>query len=107
MTCWIRSSIRGKEINEQFSPIVVTKNDGSQVYGVVVNLGGTRIVINTDASDPNQRVSIDRTTVKSIEPSAVSQMPPGLLMMLTKDEVLDLVAYVLSGGDKNHAAFRK
>ena len=96
-----------KEINEQFSPIVVTKNDGSQVYGVVVNLGGKTLTINTDASDPNQRVSIDRTTVKSIEPSAVSQMPPGLLMMLTKDEVLDLVAYVLSGGDKNHAAFRK
>jgi hypothetical protein len=29
------------------------------------------------------------------------------LSMLTKEEVLDLVAYVLSGGDKDHAAFRE
>ena len=34
-------------------------------------------------------------------------MPPNLLMMLTKEEVLDLVAYVLSAGDKNHDAFKK
>jgi len=30
-----------------------------------------------------------------------------LLSMLTKDEVLDLLAFVLSGGDKNGPAFQK
>jgi hypothetical protein len=45
--------------------------------------------------------------VESIEPSKVSMMPPNLLMMLKKEEILDLVAYVLSGGDSNHAAFKK
>jgi len=34
-------------------------------------------------------------------------MPPGLLDLLTKDEVLDLVAYVLSGGDAKDAMFGK
>jgi hypothetical protein len=34
-------------------------------------------------------------------------MPPMLLMMLKKEEVLDLVAYVLSGGNKGHAMFAK
>jgi len=32
---------------------------------------------------------------------------PWLLNMLTKDEVLDLVAYVLSGGDAENAMFKK
>jgi hypothetical protein len=34
-------------------------------------------------------------------------MPEGLLQLMTKDEVLDLVAYTLSGGDPKHEAFRK
>jgi hypothetical protein len=33
-------------------------------------------------------------------------MPPMLLMMLKKEEILDLTAYILSGGDKENAAFK-
>lgn len=94
-----------KEINEQFAPVVVTKNDGSAVSGVVVNLHGDIVVLNTDLTDPNQRVNVDRKEVKSIEVSKVSPMPPMLLNLLTKEEVLDLVAYVLSGGDPGHEWF--
>jgi hypothetical protein len=45
--------------------------------------------------------------VKTIEPSKVSLMPPGLLNILTKDEILDLVAYVLSAGDPANPMFGK
>jgi putative heme-binding domain-containing protein len=94
-------------INEQFAPIVVTKNDGSIMTGVVVNLSGDGVTLNTDLTDPNQRVNVDRKEVKSIELSKVSPMPPMLLAMLKKDEILDLLAYVLSGGNKEHAMFAK
>jgi putative heme-binding domain-containing protein len=96
-----------KEINEQFAPVVVTRQDGSTVSGVIVNLNGDSVQINTDLSDPDQRVSVDRKQVRSIEVSKVSPMPPMLLNMLTKEEVLDLVAFVLSGGDKEHRFFKK
>ncbi len=96
-----------KEINEQFAPIVVTKNDGSVISGVVVNLSGDNVTLNTDLSDPNQRINVDRKEVESIEVSKVSPMPPMLLAMLTKEEVLDLLAYVLSGGDKENDMFKK
>jgi len=96
-----------KEINEQFAPIVVTKNNGDVVSGVVVNLSGDNVTINTDVSDPNQRMNIDRKQVKSIEVSKVSPMPPMLLSMLKEDEVLDLLAYILSGGDKKNDMFKK
>jgi putative heme-binding domain-containing protein len=94
-------------INEQFAPIVVTKNDGTIMTGVVVNLSGDGVTLNTDLTDPNQRVNVDRKEVKSIEISKVSPMPPMLLAMLKKDEILDLLAYVLSGGNKEHAMFAK
>jgi putative heme-binding domain-containing protein len=96
-----------KEINEQFAPIIVTKTNGEMVSGVIVNLNGDSVTLNTDLSDPNQRTNVDRKQVQSIESSKVSPMPPMLLAMLKKDEILDLVAYILSGGDKTNAAFAK
>jgi putative heme-binding domain-containing protein len=96
-----------KTISDQFAPIIVTKNDGSIASGVVVNLSGDNVTLNTDLSDPNQRVNIDRKEVKSIEVSEVSPMPPMLLNMLTKDEILDLVAYALSGGKRDNEMFWK
>ena len=95
-----------KEINEQFVPVIVTMKNGDTVTGVVVNLNGDRVSVNTDMFDPNQQVNINRTQVESIEPSKVSPMPPGLLNLMKKDEVMDLVAYILSGGNRNHSAFK-
>lgn len=87
-----------KEINEQFVPIEVVTEDDERFRGVVVNLNGDTIMLNTDASDPNQQVAIDRKKVVSIGTSKVSPMPLNLLAMMTKDEILDLLAYILNGG---------
>jgi len=96
-----------KEINEQFVPVIVKLKNGDLVTGVVVNMNGDRVTVNTDMFDPNQRVNVNRPQVESIEPSKVSPMPPGLLNLMQKDEVMDLLAYILSGGDRNHPAFKK
>ena len=96
-----------KEINEQFVPTVVTKMDGSVVIGTIVNLYKQNITINTDPADPGQIEEISRANIQGIEPSKVSLMPPGLLSLLTKEEILDLLAYVLSGGDEKSLMFEK
>ena len=33
-------------------------------------------------------------------------MPPGLINTLNKDELLDLIAYLVSGGNANDKAFK-
>ncbi|NBR83991.1 MAG: heme-binding protein [Proteobacteria bacterium] len=95
-----------KEINEQFVPVVLTKTDGETITGIIVNLNGDSVQVNTDLTDPNQRIGVDRKQVVKMEPSKVSPMPEGLLNMLKQEEILDLVAYVLSGGDPKHAMFK-
>ena len=95
-----------KEINEQFVPIVLTKTNGEKITGIVTNLNGDGVVVNTDLMDPNQRINIDRKIVKSIEPSSISPMPEGLLNMMKQDDIMDLVAYVLSGGDSKNVMFK-
>ena len=89
-----------KEINEQFVPIEVITEDEERIRGVVVNLKGDTITLNTNAADPNERTNIDRKSVVSIAPSKVSPMPDDLLKFLTKEEILDLLAYVLNGVDE-------
>jgi len=96
-----------KEINEQFVPVIVKMKNGDIVTGVVVNMNGDRVTVNTDMFNPNQQIHVNRPQVENIEPSKVSPMPPGLLNLMQKDEVMDLLAYILSGGDRNHPAFKK
>ena len=39
--------------------------------------------------------------------SKVSIMPEGLLNTMTRDEILDLIAYIISGANPEHPAFRQ
>jgi putative heme-binding domain-containing protein len=96
-----------KEINEQFVPTFVKMKNGDVHTGVVVNLNGDRVTLNTDLYNPNQRTSVVRSEITSMGPSPVSPMPPGLLNMMEKEEIMDLLAYVLSGGKPGHEFFRK
>jgi putative heme-binding domain-containing protein len=95
-----------KEINEQFVPTFVTLKNGETLSGVVVNLNGNRVTLNTDLYNPNQRTSVQTNEVKSMGPSTVSPMPPGLLNMMEEEEVMDLLAYILSGDDPQHKFFK-
>ena len=95
-----------KDINEQFVPMTITKNNGDVVTGVIVNLNGDNVMVNTDPADPFQQETIDRKKVKNIEPSKTSPMPEGLLALLTEEEIKDLTAYILSGGDRKDTMFR-
>jgi putative heme-binding domain-containing protein len=96
-----------KTISDQYAAIVVTTSDGKQISGRVVNLHGDTMNINTDMLDPNKLVPVNRNQLESIGASKISMMPDGLIDTLSRDEILDLVAYLYSRGDRNHKMFRK
>jgi len=95
-----------KVINDQFSAITVITDKGLQHTGVVVNLNGDRLTINTDLTDPNKRINVDRKEIDEIFVSKTSPMPEGLFNRMTKDEILDLIAYLISAGDSEHEYFK-
>ncbi len=96
-----------KSISDQYAAIVITTSDGKQFVGRVVNLHGDNMVINTDMLDSNKLVGVNRNLVESIEPSKISMMPEGLIDTLSHEEILDLVGYLYSRGDRKHKMFRK
>jgi hypothetical protein len=63
--------------------------------------------VNTAMFDPNKYESVVPTDVKSIEPYKVSPMPEGLINILNEDEILDLIAFLMSRGDRKHPMFDK
>ena len=95
-----------KEISDQYGAMVFTRKDGSQVAGRVMNMNGDSVQVNTDMLAPGDTVNIDRKDLKDISPSTVSMMPPGMLYTMTKDDVLDLLAYLLSKGNPDDPIFK-
>jgi hypothetical protein len=75
------------------------------VTGRIVNYHADTMSVQTNLLDPGGLVNVNRKRVESIEKSKVSMMPEGLLDNFKEDEICDLVAYVLSRGDRNHKMF--
>jgi len=95
-----------KVVSEQYQNTTVFKNDGDDVTGRLLEETGGTLVLLTDALK-NLKVEIKSSDVQEKRPSKLSPMPEGLVNTLTKDEILDLLAYIESGGRKDHAVFKK
>ncbi len=95
-----------KTVSDQYQAWTFATTDGQVVTGRVVNLNGDTLMINTDMLDPNKMVSINQKKVEEKKPSAVSMMPEGLLNTFHEDEILDMIAYLLSKGDRNSPMFK-
>jgi putative heme-binding domain-containing protein len=96
-----------KEISDQYAAVIITSSDGRVVTGRIVNYHGDNMMVMTNMLDPNGLTNVNHKRVESIEKSKVSLMPEGLLDTFKEDEVFDLVAYLLSRGDRNHKMFKK
>ena len=96
-----------KEISDQYGAVEIRTHSGKLVVGRIVNLNANNIQVNTNMLDPGKNESVDRNDVESMKPSKTSLMPAGLLDTMKEDEVLDLMAYLLSRGDRKHKMFTK
>jgi len=96
-----------KEISDQYAAVEIRTTDERVVTGRIVNLNNDDVMVNTDMLNPGSTVRVNRKQIESMKPSKISMMPTGLLDTFKEDEVLDLLAYILSRGDRKSALFRK
>ena len=80
--------------------VIVTKTDGSTVVGRVIqnNFRESKLVLATNPFAPAESITLAKSAIKHWEPSPVSPMPPALPDTLTRAEIEDLLAFILSGG---------
>ena len=88
-------------LNGQYFHTTFTLKNGTQVTGSVVDTVDKKIIVAPVMMNPAATVEIALADVKSEAPSAVSPMPAGLLNELSKEQIVELLAYLESGGDRN------
>ena len=94
-----------KVVSEQYQNTTVTKKNGDDVTGRLVEETPDKLVLVIDPLVPDARTEVKKSDVQKRAASKVSPMPEGLVNILTKEEILDLLAYIESGGKKEHAVF--
>ncbi len=93
-------------ISDQYKGSVVVTKDGNVWTGRVINHDEDKLVLRTDPYTTHV-TEVAASNVESVQPSTISEMPEGLVNVLTTEEILDLIAYVRSGGKPDDAAFQK
>ncbi|MFM1872502.1 MAG: hypothetical protein RL398_1924 [Planctomycetota bacterium] len=91
-----------KVVSDQYSGTVVTKKDGSAVFGRASKrkVDGKEVWEVIPATAEAEPVRIPVAEVASVAPSPMSPMPAGLIDGLSPTELRDLIAYLRSRGGK-------
>jgi putative heme-binding domain-containing protein len=94
-----------KVVSEQYQHSLVVLKNGDSFSGRLIRDAADEIVLETDpASGASERIA--RVRIDTVTPSTLSPMPEGLVNSLTREEILDLLAYLESGGRAAAAAFK-
>jgi len=86
-------------ISDQYGTEQLEMAEGDPIIGRVVAEDANRYSVMTNPFAPDELVRPEISKVKSRKPYPVSMMPPGLINALNPEELKDLVAYLLSGGN--------
>jgi len=96
-----------KVISDQYKGSTVVTTSGKSYSGRIVAENENSVTVLTNPEDPTKITEIPKSEVDEILPAKVSIMPADLLKPLNQDEVLDLLAYLLSRGDKGSGMFKR
>ncbi|MBL4885021.1 MAG: c-type cytochrome [Planctomycetaceae bacterium] len=95
-----------KIMDPKYLHTVYILKSGKLVTGRTVGVNGTSITVEVDAIKQTS-VPIARDEIEESLLSKTSPMPAHLIDVLTREEILDLIALLRSGGNPEDAAFKR
>lgn len=95
-----------KKIDEKYQMQTILTIDGKVVSGMAIADRPDRLVLITDPEQPDKPVTIMKEDIEERSNTASTIMPGGMLNWLTEEEIYDLAAFVLSGGDEKNKLFQ-
>ncbi|MCA8995799.1 MAG: hypothetical protein KDA80_02410, partial [Planctomycetaceae bacterium] len=96
-----------KVISDQYRAHNIITTQGKIYTGRVVSETADQYTVVIDPEDSTKVVDLKRSEVDEMQPAQKSLMPEGLLKPLNEDEVLDLLAYLLSRGNPRDRMFSR
>lgn len=94
-----------KDIDEKYQSYTFILDDGRTITGMIVEEDAAVVKVVVDPLAKDSATAIAKDTIEERVKSPVSMMPKGLLDKLSREEILDLIAYVVAKGDPKHKLF--
>ncbi|MCI0683168.1 MAG: GDSL-type esterase/lipase family protein [Gemmataceae bacterium] len=93
-------------IHEKFQTFAFETTAGKVVRGIILEETPQAVKIIENPLVKAEPITLKASEIESRQKLPQSIMPKGLLDKLSRDEILDLLAYVLSRGNRHHEMFR-
>jgi putative heme-binding domain-containing protein len=93
------------KIKDEYRVFAVFLKNDQRYKGMIVKREAESIQLAENLQEPDKTIPIRKGDISRMTPSDVSPMPTGLLVTLSRDEVLDLLAFIVSQGNAKHRAF--
>ena len=94
-----------KDIEEKYQTYAFELDSGKVIVGMIVEETSDQLKVVVDPLAKDRPTVLQKSEIEDQTKSEVSLMPQGLLNRLSREEILDLVAFVLAGGDKKNKMF--
>ena len=96
-----------KTVSDQYAATVFTMKDGSSILGRLINENDKSYSISQNPFAPETLREIPKQDVASTKYSYISVMYPGLMNNMNEEEMKDLIAYLMAGGNEQHELYKK
>ena len=96
-----------KTISDQYAATIFELKSGSSVVGRMINQDKDKYYVSQNPFAQQSVREISKTDVVRTQLSPMSVMLPGMLYRLNPEEVKDLIAYLMAGGNKDHPIYKK
>ena len=95
-----------RDIEEKYQSHIFVLRTGQVPVGMVVEETADVVKIVIDPIAKGKPTAIQKSAILQRARAANSIMPEGLLNRLSREEILDLVAYIHARGDTSHKLFQ-
>jgi putative heme-binding domain-containing protein len=96
-----------KTISDQYAATQYSLKNGNSLVGRLINEDANSYSISQNPFAPEVLTKIPKKNVVSAKYSTVSTMYPNLINSLNQNELKDLMAFLLAGGNDKHPVYQK
>jgi putative heme-binding domain-containing protein len=95
-----------KTISDQYAATEFQLKSGESIIAKLVNEDNKLYTVSQNPYDPTTLMEIPKSSVVSKQYSKISMMLPRLVNSLNEDELKDLIAYIIAGGNEANEVFK-
>lgn len=97
----------GDVISDQYGSKVFVLKDGTSIMGRLISEDDRNYSVSQNPYAPQELREIPKKEVTEVKESTISIMPPGTLNVLNPEELKDLMAYLMAGGNEDNPVYKK